>query len=299
MISPVLYLFEPVAEEKLSVTFAMFSQATSLGDVRKLITKDTVIPQISRWVDQLPPHIEIEATPHISTAASALRASREPHTAAICSPQAGAAYPDLHLLDDQLSNDPDSYTQFKLFVRPDDYWHDTGLFPTPEYPYLLNNELAAQLRAGDCLIGWRKSTKSALHLGHYSNLLTLRKLASWGNKIKIMLDGPTTDRTDSIYAALTDFFGDALAVTYERGSAVSPHAPSVDLVVAGIEHIHTLSQRPAIFIDSVPGTDGYAQMATARGNTRSWLAPTCLDELPSLFHPHFSPKRMLSAQLSA
>ena len=291
------YLFEPQAEEKLSVQFGLFSQATSLEGVHKLITKDTVIPQISRWVNQLPPHIEIEATPYISTAASALRAAQEPHAAAVCAPHAGAIYPNLNLLADQLSNNPDSYTLFKLFVRPATYWHNSDLFAPPEYPHNMTDELAADLSAGRCTIAWRKSTRTPLHLGHYSNLLTLRKLASWGNRIQIVLAGGETAVSETLRQSLALFFGDTLPVTYtiiEPGDSL----PVVDLMVAGIEHIHTFTDHPALFIDALPGTDGYAQMATGRNNTLGWIAPMWFSELPPLFAPHFSLPRVASAGLT-
>ncbi len=292
------YLFDTVWERKSKIHLALFSQEKSMQTIRKLITKDTIIPQVSHWLATLPPHIKIEATPHISTAASAKRAAQEPQTAAICSPLAGKTYANLNCLADHLSNDPNNYTIFKLFVRPDTYWHNSELFSSPEHPLHFTDALAHRLKQGDCTILWHKSARTTLHLGHYSNLLTLRKLAIWGNHINIALGTQLVAMTEPIREEIGRMFPANSNLTftpYGEGEQL----PSADIIVSGIEHIeqYKAAGQPAILIDTLPGTDGYAKMATLRGNTIPWLEPSYLQELPSLFVHHFSPERLAQAQL--
>lgn len=285
------YLFDPIWEHKLYVKLSLFSQAPSLQQVKTLVTKDTVIPQVSHWLATLPPHINIDATPYISTAASAKRAAQEPHTAAICSPQAGQQYKNLRELAPNLANNTDSYTLFKLFVQPETYWHDSQLFPAPEHPHHLTPSLAKRLRSGDCQILWHKSARTPLHLGHYSTLLTLRKLARWGNQIQIDLGAQQTAVTEQTETAVRQFLGTDVSIQF-IGTKTEAQPPTADLIVAGIEHIHDHPNQPAIFVDTLPGTDGYAKMETARGNTLPWPQSEDFAQLPPLFSAHFTAERL-------
>ncbi len=182
-------LFEEVGDIELKTRMCVFGQQERLSEIERIYTKDTVVPQVSHWIEELPDSIEIIARPDISTARGVQMAAAEKYAAAICSEAAGRAY-NLRPLALDIANNKDNYTAFSVFTQGKWFRPNQKLFSKPVYEFGVTDELAERAKAGQLNILWHLSSRNnaQLHLGHISAILTLLKLADWGNRLTIQIE---------------------------------------------------------------------------------------------------------------
>lgn len=189
-------LFNTVGSLELKTRMCLFGRVPTIAKLKRIYTKDTVLPQVSRWLNTLPPHIDLIARPDISTAKGVALAAAEPDAGAICSQAAGEAH-RLHLLATDIANQPDNYTAFSVFQSsPISLPRIELLHTPPEYHFGIDQTLCQRIRNGELTVLWHISGvhNRQLHIGHLSGILTLRSLARFGNKILVQIeDGPYLD----------------------------------------------------------------------------------------------------------
>ncbi|MEM9773883.1 MAG: prephenate dehydratase domain-containing protein [Chloroflexota bacterium] len=183
------HLFEEVGSLELKTKMCLFGSAETVSDLKIIYTKDTVLPQVSDWLSSLPKHIKIVARPDISTATGVKMAVAEPLTGAICSEAAGHAH-GLKPLALGIANKPENYTAFSVFKRQEDFSQPSILNSPPEYGFGIDSNLERKLMAGGQSVLWHIGSEynQVLHLGHISAVLTLHKLASFGNYLVIQVE---------------------------------------------------------------------------------------------------------------
>lgn len=292
---------EKVDQLELAVDYGLFSQKRKIEDIERIYTKDTVIPQISEWVkEELPNHIDLISSLTMSTAEAAARAAEDSAGGAICASAAGHAH-GLHLVTPIAADRPGNFTRFALFVRPDDWWPRPAQFlESFEHPLGFDDELWQRVRRGQETFYWSVALHddSHLHLDHLSLLLTLRKVAGWGNQTVILLQRGLVDDHQ-----LYNYWNGLLAVMGKRPVDVQVDAqPQAGWIeVASIEKIQVIKKagRSALLLDPVPGVDGYAKMSARRGNTVSWpIRPeeaAAIPLLPLIEEVYFGMERLAAA----
>lgn len=294
------FLLDQLAEVDLSLSYGLFSHRETLEDIKRIYTKDTVVPQVSRWVAELPDHIDLVSSLEMSTADAAARAAADPSGGAICGPAAGQAN-DLNLLTLIAADQPGNFTRFGMFSRPPGWWD----VPRPflerfEHPLCFDDHVWREIRRGQKTFYWSVPLHdhSHIHLDHLSLLLTLRKMAGWGNRVVILLDrGQVDDHT------LYNYWNGLLAVMGQRPTEIEVGGrPQKGWIqVDSIEKVRTIkvSGRTALLIDPVPGIDGYAKMSARRNNTISWpIRPEEVEAYPfvaQIVARYFAPERLAAA----
>ena len=208
-------LFEEIGSLELKTRMCLFGRAKTVQELKRIYTKDTVLPQVSRWLAKLPAHIELVARPDISTAGGVALAAAEPGAGAICSEAAGKAH-QLHPLELGIANNRDNYTAFSLFrnnfAHPHNFIH--LLNTPPEYGFGIDEKVATQAKNGELTVLWHLSGvhNRTLHLGHMSAILTLQKLAKLGNAILVQIEaGP---HLPALKKRLTELLG-TYSLTFE------------------------------------------------------------------------------------
>ena len=183
------HLFEEIGALELKTRMCLFGHAETLSDLQVIYTKDTVLPQVSQWLDELPAHIQVVARPDISTAAGVKMAAAEPLAGAICSEAAGKAH-NLRPLALGIANNPENYTAFSIFKKPANFFQPSLLTSPPEYGFGFDPILEKQVQNGGLSILWHIGSQHnrQLHLGHISAVLTLHKLAHFGNRLIIQVE---------------------------------------------------------------------------------------------------------------
>ncbi|MDJ0753970.1 MAG: prephenate dehydratase domain-containing protein [Ardenticatenaceae bacterium] len=295
------FLLDQVDELDLPIYYALYARTTALEEIRRVYTKDTVVPQVSDWLAQLPPEVEIISSLEISTADAARQAAQDPQGAAICSRSAGEAH-ELTLITKVAGNSPDNFTRFGLFTRPHAWWTlPARAFDPPEHPVHFDDLLWQQIVQGNETFYWTLKLKpeSSLHLGHLSVLLTLRKFGRMGNQIVVLIDDQAVD--DHLR---NNYRNNLLAVMGNTSPMVFHNTPPLKswIAVAGIQSVLEVREagRPALLLDYVPGLDGYAKMSTGRQNTVSWPLPAARNLVEEeayerIKRHHFSPRRLAAA----
>lgn len=292
-------LLKRVDRLDLPIQYGLFSRQQSLKNITRLYTKDTVVPQVSRWLAGLRGRVEVISSLEMSTAEAAGRAAADPASGAICSTAAGDAH-QLNKVADVPADRTDNFTRFGLFVRPGNWWPSPDELESFEHPVHFTGGLWKRIREGEAAFYWPISlhSESKLHLGHLSVLLTLRKLAGWGNQTRALLDREMVDDH-----TLYNYWNGLQAVMGERPFEVridelpAPHWIRVD----SIECVQDIlgGSRPALLLDPVPGIDGYARMSARRDNMVSWpLRPRQLENtpgLPQIVDRFFGPARLAAA----
>ena len=184
-------LFEEIGSLELKTRMCLFGKVATVSDLKRIYTKDTVLPQVSRWLDSLPNHIEVIARPDISTAKGVAMAAAEKEAGAICSEAAGRAH-NLYPLALDIANNRENYTAFSVFQNKCFQQADVLCTP-PEYGFGINESMCQRIRKGGLTVLWHISGvhNQKLHLGHLSAMLTLRSIARFGNKILVQIEnGP-------------------------------------------------------------------------------------------------------------
>ena len=207
------HIFDEIGSLELKTRMCLFSQEETVSSVRRIYTKDTVLPQVSRWLEALPDHIEIIARPDISTARGVQMAAAEAGAAAICSEAAGRAY-NLRPLALGIANNKDNYTAFSVFQRGQ-WFNPTELAETaPEYGFGITQDLVENAKEGRLNVLWHLSStlNRQLHIGHLSAILTLKKLALLGNRLIIQIEHG--DNQEKLKKQLASVFCD-LDVVYQ------------------------------------------------------------------------------------
>ncbi|MEM8858442.1 MAG: prephenate dehydratase domain-containing protein [Chloroflexota bacterium] len=183
------HLFEEIGALELKTRMCLFGSAETLSKLNVIYTKDTVVPQVSQWLSELPEQIKIVAKPEISTALGVQMAAAEPFAGAICSEAAGKAH-GLRPLALGIANNPENYTAFSIFKQPENFFQPSILDSPPEYSFGIDSVLADQIKGGGLSVLWHIESRhnKQLHLGHMSAVLTLHKLAHYGNRLVIQVE---------------------------------------------------------------------------------------------------------------
>lgn len=185
-------LFEEIGSLELKTRMCLFGRAERVSDLKRIYTKDTVLPQVSHWLNELPNHIEIIARPDISTAGGVALAAAEEGAGAICSEAAGRAH-QLRPLALGIANNRENYTAFSVFQRGNQFKQAEFLSSPPEYSFGIDETISQKGENGKLTVLWHISGvhNQSLHLGHMSAILSLHKLAKLGNKLVIQIEkGP-------------------------------------------------------------------------------------------------------------
>lgn len=181
-------LFDEIGSIDLKTRMCLFGRVNTIKKLKRIYTKDTVLPQVSLWLDQLPSYIEIVARPDISTAKGVAMAAAEEDAGAICSEAAGHAH-NLHPLALDIANNPENYTAFSVFQH--NRFPQTDVLHTPpEYGFGIDEAMCHRIRQGGLIVLWHISGvhNQKLHLGHLSAVLTLRSIARFQNKILVQIE---------------------------------------------------------------------------------------------------------------
>ncbi len=297
------FLLHEAATLELPLAFFLFSRAASLADIDRIYTKDTIVPQVSRWLAGLPPRIQLIARQEISSAEAARLAAEEPRAAAICSEPAGRAR-RLNLIAAVAGNRDDNFTRFALFIRPAGWWTPpVGLFDPVEFPLGFDDQAGAALYGGEMTLYWTAalSPQTVFHLGHLTALLTLRKFARRGNRVHIFWRPTAAGLGGAQVARFEQTVRRVIDAPHLTSFAPDPGEKPADWVlVAGLEMVSRVRQsgRRGIFLDHVPGRDGYAKMSTRRANVIPWPLPESWRGSPAwegIAAAHFDSGRLRAA----
>ncbi|MEM7801828.1 MAG: prephenate dehydratase domain-containing protein [Chloroflexota bacterium] len=188
----------------------LFGSQQTLEQIKTIYTKDTVIPQVSHWVQSLPTAITIEATSEISTAKAAALAAADPTGAAICGPPAAAPH-HLHPLSGGLANNKKAYTEFKIVMRATEYPSSALRGVSGANTYRLDAAQMKRIERGTLSMLWRIDARQhpALHQGHMANLRALRYWLQMGNVVHVLIDcwHPEAQANgERLAAQISDFF---------------------------------------------------------------------------------------------
>lgn len=318
------FLHEALGSIRIQPDLNLYGSPASLDLVQRIYTKDTVVPQVSRWLKSLPEGIAVEATSKISTAAAATLAAQDPFGAAICGPQAGYDN-QLHHLAGNLANNQQAYTEFQVLRLMAPLPSSALRGVNGSHPYRISPEQLNRLQRGEMSLMWRIDAQQhpALHRGHQKNLEALRYWLQMGNHIHILVNEGEVDPSSRLRDQINTFFQkekrDRLTISnltssepttkrFEpwldrfdlvnlsqnrklRGDSMEEiehkklcqldqysSANGIELLVGGLANIlslNTLLDHPdrfkneikgGLFLDYVPGIDGYAKMSTYRRN---------------------------------
>ncbi|MFT5193395.1 MAG: prephenate dehydratase [Cellvibrionaceae bacterium] len=228
-------LFEEIGTLELKTRMCLFGRVQTVSELQRIYTKDTVLPQVSQWLDALPNHIEIIARPDISTAKGVAMAADEPFAGAICSEAAGHAH-QLRPLALGIANNQDNYTAFSVFIKGTQFNQPEFLHSPPEYGFGIDDIINKKRQNGKLLVLWHISGKHnhTLHLGHLSAILSLQALARLGSKIVIQIEeGPHLQFLKTQLAETMGQYNVKFEVAPDRKAIYQPEAipPSMQAVL--------------------------------------------------------------------
>jgi len=163
-----------IREALVPITFVLVARpGVALSDIKRISTHGHAWAQCRLWVDEHLPNADYVPGSSTAAAAMGLLADDAPYEAAICAPLIAAEQPGLHVLAENIGDNPDAVTRFILVSRPGPLPERTGadkttvVVPLPQdHPGALM-DILDQFASRGVNLSRIESRPTGQYLGHY------------------------------------------------------------------------------------------------------------------------------------
>jgi len=163
-----------IREALVPITFVLVARpGVALSDIKRISTHGHAWAQCRLWVDEHLPNADYVPGSSTAAAAMGLLAADAPYEAAICAPLIAAEQPGLHVLAENIGDNPDAVTRFILVSRPGPLPERTGadkttvVVPLPQdHPGALM-DILDQFASRGVNLSRIESRPTGQYLGHY------------------------------------------------------------------------------------------------------------------------------------